>query len=340
MAGKIEFIVMDITRMHVDAIVNAANSNLAQGGGVCGAIFRAAGSEKLNKACASIGHCDTGNAVITPGFNLYAKYIIHAVGPIWKDGKHDEEKLLYSCYQKSLDLALKHDCHSIAFPLISSGIYGYPKKDAWHTALQACSDFLQKHESYDLTVYFCVLDLKSEQEGIEELCRIQKGSKKFILFHKENEKPYGCFSNWYRCDFEVEGIRYSSTEQYMMAKKALLCNDLETYEQIMHTTSPAVCKRLGRKVKNFDDRKWNEARWSIVHHAIKAKFSQNEDLQKILLQTNGQIIAEAAPRDLIWGIGMGASEDGADNPENWKGQNFLGQILMQVRKELGQQIES
>lgn len=334
MAGKIEFIVMDITRMHVDVIVNAANTNLAQGGGVCGAIFHAAGSDKLNQACSSIAHCDTGNAVITPGFNLYAKYIIHAVGPIWKGGKYDEEKLLYSCYQKSLYLALKHDCHSIAFPLISSGIYGYPKKGAWHTALQACSDFLKKNEDYNLTVYFCVLDIESEQEGIEELGRIQKGSQKVVLFHKENEKPYGCFSNWYPCHFVLEGITYSSSEQYMMAKKALLCNDLDAYEQIMHADSPAECKRLGRKVKNFDSDKWNEARCGIVYHAVKAKFSQNEDLKKILLQTHDQILAEAAPRDQIWGIGMDASENGADKPDNWKGQNLLGQILMHVRNEL------
>lgn len=334
MAENINFIVMDITRMHVDAIVNAANSALAQGGGVCGAIFHAAGSAKLNKVCASIGHCDTEDAVITPGFDLYAEYIIHAVGPIWKDGKHNEEKQLYSCYQKALSLAVEHNCHSIAFPLISSGIYGYPKKGAWHTALQSCLDFLHKNKDYDLTVYFCVLDVTSELEGIEELGKIQKEPEKVVLFHRENEKPYGCFSNWYPCRFEEEGIVYSSSEQYMMAKKALLCNDLEIYEQIMHTDSPSLCKRLGRKVKNFDPDKWNQARWSVVYHAVKAKFSQNEDLKKILLQTDDQIIAEAAPRDRIWGIGMNASDNGTDNPENWKGQNLLGQILMQVRKEL------
>ena len=146
----------DITQMHVDAIVNAANERLARGGGVCGAIFAAAGVRDLEQACDRIGHCDTGSAVITPGFQLKAKYIIHAVGPVWRDGKHNEPELLYGAYRKSLELAAENSCSSIGFPLISAGIFGYPAEQAWQTAIQACRDFLNKGNEIDIV--FAVLD--------------------------------------------------------------------------------------------------------------------------------------------------------------------------------------
>ncbi len=145
----------DITTMQVDAIVNAANSRLAQGGGVCGGIFAAAGAQELTRACRAIGHCDTGDAVITPGFRLPARYIIHAVGPIWQGGTNGEEALLRSCYLNSLALAERHGLRSIAFPLISSGIYGYPKAAALSVAVSAISSFLPEH---DMTVCLVIFD--------------------------------------------------------------------------------------------------------------------------------------------------------------------------------------
>ena len=124
-----------ITSLTTDAIVNAANEGLWAGGGVCGAIFRSAGHDKLQAACDAIGHCDTGSAVITPGFNLPAKYIIHAVGPVWRGGNNGEPELLYGAYKSSLMLALENGCHSIGFPLISAGFFGYPKDKAWRKAI-------------------------------------------------------------------------------------------------------------------------------------------------------------------------------------------------------------
>ncbi len=150
----------DITKMQVDAIVNAANTALKMGGGVCGAIFRAAGADELQEACDKLAPIQTGEAVITPGFRLHAKYIIHTAGPIYRGGKYGEEELLRSCYLNSLKLAVENNCESIAFPLISSGIYGYPKDEALRVAISAISDFLDKHDT-DIYVYLTVFDKNS-----------------------------------------------------------------------------------------------------------------------------------------------------------------------------------
>lgn len=129
-------LVADITTLDTDAIVNAANESLAPGGGVCGAIHGAAGPE-LARACASIGHCPTGEACITPGFRLPANYVIHAVGPIWRGGDAGEAELLASAYRASLQLAAENDVRSIAFPAISTGIYGFPLELATPIAVSA-----------------------------------------------------------------------------------------------------------------------------------------------------------------------------------------------------------
>lgn len=143
----------DITRMETDAIVNAANTALKRGGGVCGAIFQAAGAGALQAACDRLSPIQTGEAVITPGFDLKARYIIHTAGPVYHGGGSAEEALLRACYRNSLCLAFKNNCESIAFPLISSGIYGYPKQEALHVATTEILDFLKGH---DMQVYLAV----------------------------------------------------------------------------------------------------------------------------------------------------------------------------------------
>ncbi len=152
----------DITKMKVDAIVNAANTDLVMGGGVCGAIFKAAGISDMKNACAGLAPIRTGDAVITPGFKLAAKYVVHTAGPVYRGGKAGEAEQLRSCYLNSLKLAAENKCRSIAFPLISSGIYGYPKDEAVAVAVSAIRDFLADH---DLDVYLAVLDKETLAAG-------------------------------------------------------------------------------------------------------------------------------------------------------------------------------
>jgi len=156
MKDRIEIIQGDITRLQVDAIVNAANKSLLGGGGVDGAIHRAA-SPGLVEECRKLNGCETGNAKITGGHNLPAGFVIHAVGPVWQGGKKNEEKLLASCYQKSLEIAAEKHLKSIAFPNISTGIYGFPKEKAAGIAISTITSFLNQHHEIE-KVIFAVFD--------------------------------------------------------------------------------------------------------------------------------------------------------------------------------------
>ena len=168
----------------------------------------------------------------------------------------------------------------------------------------------------------------------------RKGKKlKYLFFWKpekigSGELAPGCLSQWWSAKFIIKGITFSSTEQFMMAEKARLFNDLEIYNQILKCKSPVQFKQLGRKIKGFDEEVWKENRINIVYTGNLAKFKQNPELMGYLISTKKKIVVEASSHDSIWGIGLDENNEHIKNPLKWKGLNLLGFILMQVRDDL------
>jgi len=154
MPERIEVVQGDITKLAADAIVNAANSGLLGGGGVDGAIHRAAGPELLDE-CRTLGGCETGQAKITQGYHLPARFVIHTVGPVWHGGHNGEDELLADCYRNSLALAVENDCQTIAFPAISTGVYRFPLESAARIAVREVRSYLNQHSELDKVIFVC-----------------------------------------------------------------------------------------------------------------------------------------------------------------------------------------
>jgi ribA/ribD-fused uncharacterized protein len=177
-----------------------------------------------------------------------------------------------------------------------------------------------------------------DRETLEALVK-QGAHPKYLPFwgHRplasgEIGKP--CLSQWWACEFTVDGVRYPSAEHFMMAEKARLFGDEEVRAQVLQGRDPGAAKRLGRKVRGFDEDRWNAARFDIVVRANEAKFGQNPALREFLLTTGTRVLVEASPVDRIWGIGLAAADPRAENPEQWEGLNLLGFALMEVRARL------
>eukprot|EP01124_Arcella_intermedia_P020801 TRINITY_DN28326_c0_g1_i1.p1 TRINITY_DN28326_c0_g1~~TRINITY_DN28326_c0_g1_i1.p1 ORF type:complete len:166 (-),score=52.01 TRINITY_DN28326_c0_g1_i1:5-502(-) len=160
--------------------------------------------------------------------------------------------------------------------------------------------------------------------------------EEFVFFWKPGEKN-GHFSQWYKSPFVVDGVKYGCAEQYMMAKKAELFGDQEMRKRLMREEDPAVMKKLGRRVKNFDEQVWEKNCEEIVRAASYAKFSQNDKLKAHLMNTGSKILAEASPKDTVWGIGMEASHPDARVKAKWKGTNKLGEALMYARGRIAEE---
>ncbi|HAA6726344.1 TPA_asm: DUF1768 domain-containing protein [Listeria monocytogenes] len=170
--------------------------------------------------------------------------------------------------------------------------------------------------------------------------KYRKGEKlKYIFFWGHQPAEDGkisksCFSQWWICSFKVDGVEYNCAEQFMMAEKAKLFNDMKMREKILAAKHPKQAKDFGRLISGFQEDIWLKNRFNIVMRANQAKFSQNEELKKFLMQTKNRILVEASPVDKIWGIGMAADNKNVENPLYWKGLNLLGFALMAVRDEL------
>ena len=218
----LEIVRNDITKMKVDAIVNAANPSLLGGGGVDGAIHYAAGPALLAE-CRTLGGCKVGDAKITGGYKLACKYVIHTVGPIYRGGTFGERELLESCYRKSLLLALEHGCGSVAFPLISSGAYRYPKDEALKVAVDVISSFLLEHE---MTVYIVIFDRRAFSIGERLFADISE-----YIDDNYVEEHY---------DFTIESARMC---KYMPVAASIGCESVDCYEP----------KDLGEKLRMLDE---------------------------------------------------------------------------------------
>ena len=341
----------DITKIDsVEAIVNAANKSLL-GGGVDGAIHRAAGRGLLAE-CRTLNGCETGEAKITGAYNLPCKYVIHTVGPVWHSGGYKEAVLLANCYNNSLYLAKERWIRSIAFPSISTGVYSYPLEQAADTAVHAVSKFISDNPYAIDEIIWVLFDAATKaaydkalkvlySEQIEMKSKdIVSGdiSVKMIGFYHEYEK-YGCFSNWYPAEFDYAGVHFVNAEQFMMYHKVMMFRKYDLADRIMRSSSPEECKYIaGQKFPEFDSELWEKTCQTIVKRGVKAKFSQNKEILKILLGTGNALLAECSGNDQKWGIGIDINDPDRWQIAKWKGQNLLGRILMEVREELQQEI--
>lgn len=302
----------DITKVKADAVVNAANSSLLGGGGVDGAIHRAAGPELL-KECRTLGGCNTGDAKITKGYKMPCKYIIHTVGPIWNGGRSGEKEQLYSCYKKSLELAKEYECGSVAFPLISSGVYGYPKDKALDVAVSAITDFLEENDMDITMVVFgknavsvsekLISDVKKyiDDNYAEEHSSYFSRRNKGIRFWGECDEPYSkmsadreyrapeCYDDLSACfeDFDKLDETFSQSLLRMIDEKGL--TDVQVYKKAN------IDRRLFSKIRS--DMNYKPKKQTAIALAVALELDIHET-QK-LLEKAGYTLSNSIKFDVI-----------------------------------------
>lgn len=306
----IEIIRNDITKVNADAIVNAANSSLLGGGGVDGAIHRAAGPE-LAAECRAIGGCEVGQAKITKGYNLPAKYIIHTVGPVWHGGNDNEDKLLAGCYKNSLAIAQKYNLESIAFPLISSGAFGYPKDKALNIAISVIGDFLLNNE---MLIYLVIFD-KAAFSLSEKLF---SSIKQYIDDRYIEEQPNNRFNRLEELhvlkEYSMESPMFSSIEAPAPTKKRKRSLD-DIVKQMDETFSQMLLRLIDQKgmtdaeiykKANIDRKLFSKIRNDINYKpskptaiAFAIALSLNLDETKDLLLKAGFALSHSSKFDII-----------------------------------------
>jgi len=300
----LKFVRNDITKMKVDAIVNAANAGLQMGGGVCGAIFEAAGPRELQADCNHIGSCAVGDAVITQGYRLPAKFVIHAVGPIWQGGGNREEELLRSCYIRALTLAAEHNLNSIAFPLISSGIYGYPKDEALRVAVTAISEFLMK---YELEVYLVLFDKKAfvlsqklvesidqyiDDHYVDERAVKERGrvlSDYDVTVMESLNRPTAAVSKEMTLEERLERLDESFSEMLLRLIDEKGMTDVEAYKKAN------IDRRLFSKIRSQPE--YSPSKATAIAFAISLRLDLGETRE--LLSKAGYTLSRSSRFDLI-----------------------------------------
>ena len=296
----------DITKMETEAIVNAANSRLLMGG-VCGAIFNAAGAEKMQAACDKIGFCGLGEAVITKGFNLKAKYVIHTVGPIYKAANTVQEKQLYSAYESSLNLAKSKGIRSIAFPLISSGIFGYPKAEAITIARQAIRDFLLEN---DMDIYLVVYDKDAFEISKGLFDKIKSYiTEKMVLLQNSERRIDPSSSSVVQSAYEVDArMLKMNKNKASRSLDNLLKNLDETFSQMLLRLidernlkdsevykKANIDRKLFSKIRN--DKNYRPKKSTVLSLAIALGLSLDET--KDILRKAGFALSPSSRADVI-----------------------------------------
>lgn len=312
----LEIIRQDLTKMEVNAIVNAANTQLQQGGGVCGAIFAAAGAERLQAECNTLAPCPVGQAVLTQGYALPADFIIHTAGPVWQGGNHNEEALLRSCYHSSLTLAQARGLDSIAFPLISSGIYGYPKDLALQVATKAIGEFLLAHE---LQVYLVVYDAdavqisKSQYRDLHEFIDDHYVEEHLLRRNRRNEVNIDVWeeNSPYRVLYRESSPSPKQKSAHVASQRSFSVKDFslsETFCEMLFRhidqsglTDPQVYRRA-----NMDRRLFSKIRSNMEYQpskntalALAVALKLNLDQTTDLLRRAGYALSPSSKFDLI-----------------------------------------
>ncbi len=293
----------DITKMHTDAIVNAANTQLLMGGGVCGAVFSAAGPDKLERECRRLAPCPVGRAVITGGYGLHARYVIHAVGPVWRGGGQGERELLAGAYLSALELARERGCRSVAFPLISSGIYGYPKSEALQVAVDTIREFLNREE---LDVYLVVFDRRAVELGQE----LYADLRHFIDRYFEENPARRLAAEPFACEeavLEYEGP-FSHQKYGKRSLEDMLNNLDETFSQMVLRLidqkgyrDVEVYKRANMDRKLFSkirsNPQYSPKKQTVLALAIALRL--NVDEARDLLKKAGFTLSDSQKQDVI-----------------------------------------
>jgi len=291
----------DITEMETEAIVNAANTQLVEGGGVCGAVFDKAGRQKMTEACAKLAPCAVGGAVITPGFKLKAKYVIHAVGPVWQGGIQHEEELLRLAYLRSLELAHSHKLKSIAFPLISAGIYHYPREQALAVALDEIQRYLMR---YEMDVTMVLYGHSTAELGY----RLQKDLKSYIDDHYVEEHYYRRFNTEILSDMLQAPPALRQVQYEYQENLPIIFPEEETFSQALLKLIDAkemsdvtaykrsnIDRKLFSKIRS--NKSYNPTKRTVLAFTVGLELSVKEASD--LLARAGYAFSPCHKRDLI-----------------------------------------